>query len=150
MLFMLSFPQIVLERLLCARRRARRGVRPASEPDSCGRLGGWSRQCDNATADTALRRAATARSPGREGAAAARPGSAPCTSSSSMSLYALPKKLSKSQKQYRIQLRKYRVNHMAWVARVGCIFLQTKKGLRVEGKEKKPNFPADEAVVWRQ
>jgi hypothetical protein len=39
---------------------------------------------------------------------------------------------------------------MAWVARVGCIFLQTKRGLRVEGKEKKTNFPADEAVVWRQ
>lgn len=67
-----------------------------------------------------------------------------------MSLYALPKKLRKSQKQFRIQLRKYRVNHMAWVARVGCILLQTKKGLRVEGKEKKTNFPADEAVVWRQ
>lgn len=30
---------------------------------------------------------------------------------------------------------------MAGVARVGCIFPQTKKGLRVEGKEKKtPTF----------
>jgi hypothetical protein len=67
-----------------------------------------------------------------------------------MSLYAHPKKLRKSQKQFRIQPRKYRVNHMAWVARVGCIFLQTKKGLRVEERRKKPNFPADEAVVWRQ
>lgn len=55
-----------------------------------------------------------------------------------------------SHKQFRIQLRKHRVNHMARVARVGCIFPQTKKGLRVQGKEKKNNFPADEAVVWRQ
>lgn len=62
-----------------------------------------------------------------------------------MSLYTLPKKKKKkrpfaSHKQFRIQLRKHRVNHMAGVARVGCIFPQTKKGLRVEGKEKKTTF----------
>lgn len=64
----------------------------------------------------------------------------PVQAASSMSLYTLPKKKKKpfaSHKQFRIQLRKHRVNHMAGVARVGCIFPQTKKGLRVEGKEKK-------------
>lgn len=42
-----------------------------------------------------------------------------------------------SHKQFRLQLRKHRVNHMAGVAQVGCIFPQTKRELRVEGKEKK-------------
>lgn len=81
------------------------------------------------------------------------PPSHPSTSSSPFYVFIHTSKkkiLRKSQKQFRIQLRKYRVNHMARVARVGCIFPQTKKGLRVEGKEKKTNFPADEAVVWRQ
>lgn len=142
-LFILSLHRIFLERLLVPGT-----LRGAERADSCG-LSLLRRPSGIMLAGT---HSAERRGPGLQ-AGMGRPRrarAAPCTSSSSISLYELLKKLRKSQKQYRIQLRKYRVNHMAWVARVGCIFLQTKKGLRVEGKEKKTNFPADEAVVWRQ
>lgn len=114
-LFILSFLQIFLKRPLCARRRAGRGERPAGEQTAAAWTAGPAG--DAALADAAGSGLQAGRGRPR------RAGSAPSTSSSSMSLYALPKKLRKSQKQFRIQLRKYRVNHMAWVARVGCIFL---------------------------